>query len=95
MVRGPDALTMSFMTRADSQPWQVRWPEVKYSSRVTRLTPLKGSRIWVALVKVSAIGGLLISRSRRDPVCGSPTPTYSRTPSQCVLASDFPDFAAA
>ena len=46
MVRGPDALTMSFMTRADSQPWQVRWPEVKYSSRVTRFTPLKGSRIW-------------------------------------------------
>jgi hypothetical protein len=23
MVRGPAALTMSFMTRADSQPWQV------------------------------------------------------------------------
>src|SRR5258706_6061927 len=59
MVRGPAALTMSFMTRADSQPWHVRWPEVKYSSRVTRLTPLKGSRIWVALVNVSAIGGLL------------------------------------
>ena len=56
MVRGPAALTMSFITRADSQPWQVRWPEVKYSSIVTFLTPLKGSRICVTFVKaVSAI----------------------------------------
>src|SRR6266851_1691494 len=55
MVRGPAALTMSFMTRADSQPWQVRWPEVKYSSIVTFLTPLKGSSICVAFVKVSAM----------------------------------------
>src|SRR3972149_1319518 len=29
MVRGPAALTMSFMTNADSHPWQVRWPEGK------------------------------------------------------------------
>src|SRR5215467_3254523 len=64
IVRGPDALTMSFMTRADSQPWQVRCPEVKYSSMVTRLTPLKGSRICVALANVSAIGGLLVSLTR-------------------------------
>src|SRR5262245_23469129 len=55
MVRGPDALTISFMTRADSQPWQVRCPEVKYSSMATFLTPLKGSRICVALAKVSAM----------------------------------------
>src|SRR4026209_1543804 len=52
MVRGPAALTMSFMTRADSQPWQVRWPEVKYSSMVTFLTPLNGSRICVAFLNV-------------------------------------------
>ncbi len=24
MVRGPEAFTMSFITRADSHPWQVR-----------------------------------------------------------------------
>src|SRR5436190_24392226 len=52
IVRGPDAFTMSFMTSADSHPWQVRWPEVKYSSSVTFLTPRKGSMIWVALVNV-------------------------------------------
>src|SRR5215470_15099688 len=52
IVRGPDALTMSFMTSADSQPWQVRCPEVKYSSIVTRLTPRNGSRICVAFVNV-------------------------------------------
>src|SRR5215471_8364366 len=55
MVRGPAALTMSFMTRADSQPWQVRWPEVKYSSRVTLLTPRKGSRVCVMFAKASAM----------------------------------------
>ena len=32
MVRGPAALIMSFITSADSHPWQVLWPEVKYSS---------------------------------------------------------------
>src|SRR5438093_13770247 len=52
IVRGPDALTMSFMTSADSHPWQVRCPDVKYSSIVTRLTPRKGSRICVALLNV-------------------------------------------
>src|SRR5262245_54741964 len=52
IVRGPAALTISFMTSADSHPWQVRWPDVKYSSIVTRLIPLKGSRTCVALVKV-------------------------------------------
>src|SRR2546425_8034827 len=61
---------MSFMTRADSQPWQVRCPEVKYSSRVTFLTPLKGWRIWVVLVKVSAIFTLLI----RSPRTAGPQP---------------------
>src|SRR5262250_1475017 len=55
IVRGPAALTMSFMTRADSQPWQVRWPEVKYSSRVTLLTPRKGSRVCVMFAKASAM----------------------------------------
>src|SRR5215475_4140351 len=64
IVRGPDALTISFMTRADSQPWHVRCPDVKYSSMVTRLTPRKGSRIWVALVNVvvsAMTGGLLFT----------------------------------
>src|SRR4030095_9608277 len=52
IVRGPDAFTMSFMTSADSHPWQVRCPEVKCSSIVTRLTPRNGSRICVALLNV-------------------------------------------
>src|SRR5215470_2249204 len=55
MVRGPAAFTMSFMTRADSQPWQVRCPEVKYSSRVTFLTPRKGSRVCLMFAKASAM----------------------------------------
>src|SRR4029453_2236046 len=64
IVRGPEAFTISFITSADSQPWQVRWPEVKYSSMVTRLIPRNGSRIWVVLPKVvaSAMGlGLLFA----------------------------------
>src|SRR5215813_6187220 len=68
IVRGPEALTISFITRADSQPWQVRCPDVKYSSSVTRLTPLNGSRICVALVNVvvSAISVISLSLG-----CGS------------------------
>src|SRR2546430_6158100 len=69
IVRGPAAFTMSFMTSADSQPWHVRWPEVKYSSSVTFLTPRNGSRIWVALVNVVLSAMAVLS--------------YSRTPSQC------------
>src|SRR5713101_8249491 len=60
----PAALTMSFMTRADSHPWHVRCPEVKYSSRVTFLTPRKGSRICVALAKTSAMSVLPIPARR-------------------------------
>src|SRR4029077_6165242 len=66
IVRGPAAFTMSFITRADSQPWQVRCPEVKYSSIVTFLTPLKGSRICVAFVNaVSAM--VSVSLCMRSP----------------------------
>src|SRR5213595_625198 len=32
------------MTRADSQPWQVRWPETKYSAYGTCRTFLMGSK---------------------------------------------------
>ena len=81
IVRGPDAFTISFMTSADSQPWQVRCPEVKYSSMVTRLMPRNGSRICVALLNVVASAMRVVS--------------YSRTPSQRVLASALPEFAAA
>src|SRR5437016_3883839 len=80
IVRGPAAFTISFMTRADSQPWHVRCPEVKYSSRVTFLIPRNGSRTWVALPNVVSAMAVV---------------SYSRTPSQCVLASALPDFAAA
>src|SRR5688572_33273327 len=79
IVRGPAAFTMSFMTSPDSQPWHVRRPEVKYSSRLTRLMPRNGSRTWVALLNVlSAMGAL----------------SYSPTPSQCDRPSDLPAFAA-
>src|SRR5215472_10266654 len=54
MVRGPAALTMSFMTRADSQPWHVPWPAVQYSSTVTLLTPRKGQSVCVMLANASA-----------------------------------------
>src|SRR5690242_2375738 len=109
IVRGPAALTMSFITRADSQPWQVRWPEVKYSSIVTFLTPLKGSRICVAFVNaVSGIGSISLvcarlNRSVRSARLRLSSPGHgcssqgghSLTPSQWVLRSDLPDFAAA
>ena len=78
MVRGPAALTMSFMTSADSHPWHVRWPEVKYSSRVTFLTPRKGSRVCVIFAKTSAMSFL---------------PILS-TPNHCVLRGDLPEEAA-
>jgi len=32
IVRGPEAFTMCRITSADSQPWQVRWPDTKSSS---------------------------------------------------------------
>src|SRR3989304_1202550 len=55
MVRGPAALIISRMTRADSQPWQVRCPDVKYSSTDTLFPPLKPCKTCVALVNVSGI----------------------------------------
>src|SRR5436190_9778538 len=59
IVRGPDALTMCRITSADSQPWQVRWPETNSSSYGTSLTPL----IWGRVVVSTAI-----SSSYADPV---------------------------
>src|SRR3989304_543860 len=80
IVRGPAAFTISFMTSADSHPWHVRWPDVKYSSSVTFLTPRKGSRICVAFVNV-VFSAMALS-------------LYSRTPSQWVFVSDLPALAA-
>src|SRR5437762_8960795 len=68
IVRGPAAFTMSFMMSADSQPWQVRWPEVKYSSIVTFLIPRKGSRTWVAFVNVVSAMGALSLFPHAEPV---------------------------
>jgi len=49
MTAVPEALSfntaISFITNADSQPWQVRWPEVKNSSRGIFLTLLMGSNL--------------------------------------------------
>src|SRR5215470_7039781 len=55
IVRGPAALTISFMISADSHPWHVRWPDEKYSSMVTFLIPRNASRTWVAFANVSAM----------------------------------------
>src|SRR6516225_101560 len=58
MVRGPAALTIIFITRADSHPWQVRWPEVKNSSRGSFLTPLKGSSFCVSSIFTTSASSL-------------------------------------
>ena len=71
MVRGPAAFTISFMTRADSQPWQVRCPDVKYSSSGDLLDALEGQqRPASSFVE------------RRGVTPWSPLSYYSRTPSQ-------------
>src|SRR5579859_2384575 len=66
-VRGPAAFTISFMTRADSHPWHVRWPEVKYSSSGARLTPLIGSSTGTGIAASSGLSigqPLLFNRTR-------------------------------
>src|SRR3990170_7166655 len=72
IVRGPAALTISFMTRADSHPWQVRWPEEKYSSIVTFLTPLKGSSTWVSLAKAVVVSAMVASLLAHAQPAGGP-----------------------
>src|SRR5262249_19327575 len=62
---------------------------------VTFLTPLKGSRICVAFVNaLSGIGSISLVCARLAFGCSSQS-GYSLTPSQWVLGSDLPDFAAA
>src|SRR5713226_3497993 len=60
-VRGPAALTISFITKDDSQPWQVRWPEVKNSSSGSFLTPLNGSRPCVGRSLTSSANSLSVT----------------------------------
>src|SRR5207247_2938500 len=62
IVRGPAAFTMGRITSADSQPWQVRWPETNSSSYGTSLTPL----IWGSVVVSTAISASLAAHA--DPV---------------------------
>src|SRR5207249_10731025 len=71
IVRGPAALAIIFITRADSQPWQVRWPEVKNSSSGSFLTPLMGFNFWVGtsiIVSISFSPRLL---AQADPLSRS------------------------
>src|SRR5574341_1622746 len=68
MVRGPEAFTINFMTRADSHPWHVRCPEVKYSSSGTFLTPLKGSNCCVGKVAMASAMSVLLLLPDSDPV---------------------------
>src|SRR5437660_3490572 len=82
-VRGPAALTMSFITSADSHPWHVRWPEVKYSSRGAFLTPLIGSRTGSG---ESRVGACSLAAMALSP--------YALTPIHWVCAGAFPAAAA-
>src|SRR5258708_35930937 len=61
MVRGPAAFTISFITSADSQPWQVRWPEVKNSSSGSFFTPLNGSSPCVGRSFTSSANSLSVT----------------------------------
>src|SRR5215468_5413157 len=61
MVRGPEALTIIFITSADSHPWQVRCPEVKYSSSGSFFTPLKGSIVCVGRSFTSSASSLSLT----------------------------------
>src|SRR5678815_1077250 len=51
----------SFMTRDDSHPWQVRCPEVKYSSSGSFFTPLKGSSVCVGRSFTSSASSLSLT----------------------------------
>src|ERR1700693_1816720 len=53
IVRGPAALAIIFITRADSHPWQVRCPEVKNSSSGMFFCPLMGSSLGRVTSKVA------------------------------------------
>src|ERR1051325_1233114 len=66
MVRGPAAFTIIFITSALSQPWQVRWPLVKYSWMGSFFTPLKGSSFTGSRACVSS------ANSRFEIDMGSP-----------------------
>src|ERR1035437_11189718 len=63
-VLGPAAFASSVMICADWQPWHVRWPDVKYSSCGTFLTPLKGSRFCVGFSSTKVLIVVILSGSR-------------------------------
>src|SRR6266849_5329651 len=75
MVRGPAAFTIIFITSADSHPWQVRWPEVKYSSRGSFFMLLKGSSCWVSsIVMKEDIGNTSSANSQNLKTSSRPLP---------------------
>src|SRR5215467_2036 len=81
MVLGPAALAIIFISSADSQPWQVRWPEVKNSSNGSFLTDLKGSSPGVGSIftKVDiACSSFLAVETRQQKLWLSAQPLYSR-----------------
>src|SRR5215471_1059877 len=90
MVLGPAALAIIFMSSADSQPWQVRWPEVKNSSNGSFLTDLNGSSFCVGSICTKvAMTSLILSDAhpRQLKIC------YSRSPIHCVSGCALPDAA--
>src|SRR5438874_4394790 len=68
MVRGPAALAMYRITSALSQPWQVRWPETKYSVYGTCLTVLIELRSTMSADRSTVVVIWLSLLPHSDPV---------------------------
>src|ERR1035441_5308599 len=62
-VLGPAAFASSFMICAGWQPLHVRWPDLKYSSCGTFLTPLKASRFCVGFSSTNVLIIVILSGS--------------------------------
>src|ERR1039458_8940645 len=87
-VLGPAAFASSFMICADWQPWHVRWPDVKYSSCGTFLTPLKASRFCVGFSSTKVLICMYPFRLWKRVEA-----RYPRSPIHCVRGCALP-FAA-
>src|SRR2546421_12377373 len=88
MVLGPAALAIIFISRADSQPWHVRCPEVKNSSSGIFLTDLKGSSFWVGSIFTNvAMASFFLSDGLK---AHQQKFVYSRNPIHWVRGCDLP-----
>src|SRR5262245_54716025 len=89
MVRGPAALTIIFMTRDDSHPWQVRCPEVKNSSSGSFFTPLKGSSVCVGRSFTSSANSLSLTAMVDPPTLDAFQLFAQSDPLRCRLRLSF------